>query len=212
MPEKPPTLNYKYAIFPTKPQQRHLSTQMKECRFQWNRAVKMRKRLKGSLQCFKLTPVLREILSIEKENTGPRPKAIARLQASFPDTEAQKLPRLYDLIKIFGKDFTVKPEHSDLERLTDERCPADRGTGGASPGAFIAAARCPGFDRGGCPGRGVAVAVGAVFCICSRSVGHWSACGSSSALPCSRIREQGNAAGGCVFRRGVGCALSMRII
>ena len=118
------TLNYKYAIFPTTPQRRHLSTQMKESRFQWNRAVKTRKRLKGSLQCFKVAPVLREIFSIQKfNNQHQRAKAIARAHASFPDCDTKDLPTLYDLNKIFGKAFPIRSEHIDFECLADELQP-----------------------------------------------------------------------------------------
>ena len=118
------TLNYKYAIFPTTPQRRHLSTQMKESRFQWNRAVKTRKRLKGSLQCFKVAPVLREIFSIQKDNTqGLRAKAIARAHESFPDCDTRDLPTLYDLNKIFGKAFPIRSEHIDFECLADQLQP-----------------------------------------------------------------------------------------
>ena len=114
------TLNYKYAIFPTKPQKRHLSRQMKECRIQWNRAVKTRRRLKGSLQCYKVGVVLCEVLSIQKGNTqGQRAKALARLQETVTDVSTKDLPVLYDLRKVFGKVFEISPEHLDLALLAD---------------------------------------------------------------------------------------------
>jgi transposase len=97
---------------------------MKECRFQWNRAVKTRRRLKGSLQCFKVAPVIREIFSIQKFNNQPlRAKAIARISESFPDCDARDLPTLYDLNTIFGKAFPIKAEHVDLHCLSEELQP-----------------------------------------------------------------------------------------
>ncbi|MAG41126.1 MAG: hypothetical protein CL951_04340 [Erythrobacteraceae bacterium] len=117
----PNHLNYKYAIFPTTPQRRHLGRQMRECRVQWNRAVATRKRVKASLQCFKAEPVLREVLSIQKDNSqGLRSKAINRLREAFPNCDPKDLPMLYDLRKIFGNAFAITAEHLDLGQLATE--------------------------------------------------------------------------------------------
>ena len=117
----PKTLNYKFALFPTTPQRRHLGRQMRECRIQYNRAVKTRKRLKGSLLCYKVEPVLREVLSIQKDNNQSlRANAISRLQESYPDISPRDLPTIYDIRNIFGRAFPITAKHLDLGKLASE--------------------------------------------------------------------------------------------
>ena len=114
-------LNYKYGIFPTAPQRKHLTRRMRECRLQYNRAVSTRKRLKGSLLCYKTLPVLHEVMGLEKDNTNPnRRTAIEKVGAAYPNIPKDKWSRIYDLKTIFGKAFDIRKRHCDLKVLAAE--------------------------------------------------------------------------------------------
>ena len=112
------TINYSYGLLVTEPQRKYLTRLMRESRIQYNRAVKTRRRLKGSLQCRKVGVVLRELLSVKKNNVGPRINAINKLAADYPKCSFSELTRLYDVRKILPpRSFKLRAEHTDIEKL-----------------------------------------------------------------------------------------------
>ena len=101
----PHLLNYKYEIFPTKPQRHQLYKILREGRIQWNRAVTVRKKLKRALTSGQFEYVINTILSEEKDNKqGRRRDAISKFLASYPGLDSHLGPRLYDddLLYIFA--------------------------------------------------------------------------------------------------------------
>ncbi len=96
-------LNYKYEIFPTKPQRGQLYTLLRQVRLQWNRAVTTRKKLKRALASGQFTYLLEKLSSEERNNNqGQRKRAIMKLMQVYPDVKAEDAPRLYDLRNIIG--------------------------------------------------------------------------------------------------------------
>ena len=94
------TINYSYGLLVTEPQRKYLTRLMRESRIQYNRAVKTRRRLKGSLQCRKVDVVLRELLSVKKNNAGGRISAINKLAGDYPNCSFEELTTLYDVCKL----------------------------------------------------------------------------------------------------------------
>lgn len=129
-----PTLNYKFRLYPTRPQRQALARQLREVRVQYNRAVALfgptppyrprrgrKTGLRGTLQCGKAGVVLRQILSLQKSNTqANRAKAISSLIDTYPTVPLEDLPLLYDLRGVFGKAFAIEPRHVDLSLLAAE--------------------------------------------------------------------------------------------
>jgi transposase len=105
-------LNYKFEIFPTKPQRDQLYKILRQVRIQWNRAVTIRRKLKRALVSGQFDYIIRTILSEEKDNTqGQRRKAISKLLATHPGVESRFGPRLYDTKNLVGnilEDFGPK--------------------------------------------------------------------------------------------------------
>jgi len=114
-------LNFRYAIFPTAPQVKQLDRQMKECRIQWNTAVRVRKNLKSALQSLRVEHVIKTVLGEQKQNTqSNRAKAISKLAPVYPQANGDELPILYDLRNLCGKAFEIEYRHLDLSLLSRE--------------------------------------------------------------------------------------------
>ena len=103
------TINYSYGLLVTEPQRKYLTRLMRESRIQYNRAVKTRRRLKGSLQCRKVGVVLRELLSVKKNNVGPRISAIKKRAEDYPNCSFEELTTLYDVRKILPPRLEKRP-------------------------------------------------------------------------------------------------------
>lgn len=74
----PNLLNYKYEIFPTRPQRTQLYRIHRESKYQWNKAVTIRKKLKAALVSDQIEYVINACLSAEKSDTqAQRVNAIA---------------------------------------------------------------------------------------------------------------------------------------
>lgn len=112
-------LNYKYEIFPTKPQKDQLYKVLRQVRLQWNRAVTIRKKLKRALTSGQFDYVISTLLSEERDNNqGQRRKAISKLLDSYPNVDHKDGPKLYDSKNIVGKaleDFG--PKYLDTKHL-----------------------------------------------------------------------------------------------
>ncbi len=112
-------LNYKFEIFPTKPQRNQLFKTLRQVRIQWNRAVTIRKKLKGALVSGQFNYVINTILSEERNNNqGQRKKAITKVLLLFPDVNSQDGPKLYDIKNLVGgvlEDFSR--EYLDVRHL-----------------------------------------------------------------------------------------------
>ena len=98
-----PHLNFKYGLFPTEPQRRHLSRIMQECRYQWNHAVYIRKQLLKALQCGHVAFILETLLSANKQDTqSQRRAAILKMASAKGWTDENRFPYLYDMQNILG--------------------------------------------------------------------------------------------------------------
>jgi len=96
-------LNYKYEIFPTKPQREQLYKILRQTRLQWNRAVTIRKKLKRALSSGQFEYVIKTCLSAGRSNTqGNRRKAIARFGSNFPELSFDQAASLYDIRNLIG--------------------------------------------------------------------------------------------------------------
>jgi len=99
-------LNYKYEIFPTKPQRYQLYKILRQVRLQWNRAVTTRKKLKRALISGQFDYVIKTLLSEEKNNNQyQRRKAISKFLDLYPDVDHKYGPKLYDTKNVVGKIF-----------------------------------------------------------------------------------------------------------
>lgn len=114
-------LNYKYEIFPTKPQKEQLYRILRQVRIQWNRAVTIRKKLKDALRSGQFGYVINELLSEEKNNNqGNRKKAIAKMIESYPNVAPENAPKFYDIKNIVGnilEDFGQ--QYLDIDLLVN---------------------------------------------------------------------------------------------
>jgi transposase len=117
-------LNYKYEIFPTRPQRAHLDQILRQARIQWNKAVIVRKKLKASLISGQIEFVLNACLSLhKKEWQAERKKAILNFQNSRPEFASlpnEDVAKLYDLSNITGEALPIELKHLDLKLLTEE--------------------------------------------------------------------------------------------
>jgi len=121
----PNVLNYKYEIFPTRPQRAQINRVLREARIQWNKAVTVRKKLKKTLVSGQLEHVLKTCLSANKSNKqGQRKRAILKFTNSnpyFQGLDIDSAGRLYDIKNDFGsvlKEVTKK--YLDVSILTEE--------------------------------------------------------------------------------------------
>ncbi len=115
-----PTLNYRYAIFPTRPQAQHLCQQMRRCRLQWDRATAIRRQLKGSLLSCRVKVLLNILLSSPKNDTNSNRAAAIQRRAEQDHIPLDQAGRWYDLRNIFGTAFQLKELHLDLAVLAEE--------------------------------------------------------------------------------------------
>lgn len=91
-------LNYKYEIFPTKPQRSQLYRILRESKIQWNKAVTIRKKLKRALVSGQFEYVINTCLSTEKNNfQGQRKKAIDKFCSQYSDMDFETAARCYDV-------------------------------------------------------------------------------------------------------------------
>lgn len=117
-----PNLNYEFAIFPTKPQRLHLNRRMRDCRWQWNYAVKTRDQLIKSLECLRVEHVLKTILlSLSKKaDTHVRKDAIKKMMEHHPEVPQGNWAKFYDLKIIFGNRYPITIAHLDVKVLAQE--------------------------------------------------------------------------------------------
>lgn len=117
-------LNYRYEIFPTRPQRLKLGRVLRQTKIQWNKAVTIRRKLKRSLISGQIEHVVKTCLSSEKMNTqGERRKAIQKFQQARPDLSLlnfDSAARIYDIKNLVGKVLEVRPEHLDLNLLAHD--------------------------------------------------------------------------------------------
>ena len=117
-------LNYKYEIFPTRPQKRQLGKVLRESRFQWNKAVTIRRKLKRALVSGQLDHVLKTTLSSEKDNQqAQRKSAILKFKQKNPNLENldfNSTAKLYDMNYLFGKILPVTENHLEISNLAKE--------------------------------------------------------------------------------------------
>ncbi|MBI5562800.1 MAG: helix-turn-helix domain-containing protein [Deltaproteobacteria bacterium] len=64
------TLSYKYEIFPTWPQRAQLYKILRQCRYQWNKAVTIRKKLKAALNSGQFEHVVNACLWRKERQAG----------------------------------------------------------------------------------------------------------------------------------------------
>ncbi len=97
-------LNYKYEIFPTKPQRMQLNRILRQTRIQWNKAVTIRKKLKAALVAGQFDHVVKKCLSLEKwDGQGNRRRAIERFMSTHDGLDCDSGARLYDIKNFVGK-------------------------------------------------------------------------------------------------------------
>ena len=119
-------LNYKYEIFPTEPQRRQLNRILRESRLQWNKAVTIRKKLKGALEAGQFEYVIRKCLAGEeakRETNHKRREAILKILEEHPYLDINSATMLYNLRNIIGKDYELdekKIQKLNLVSLSDE--------------------------------------------------------------------------------------------
>ncbi len=123
-------LNYKYEIFPTKPQRYQLFKILRQVRLQWNRAVTIRKKLIRALTSGQFDYVIETLLSEEKNNyQGQRRSTISKILELHPDVDVKDGPKLYDTKNLIGNLFDdfgskyldTKPLVNTLEKLHQEQ-------------------------------------------------------------------------------------------
>ena len=111
-------LNYKYEIFPTKPQRSQLNRILRETKIQWNKAVTIRRKLKTALVSGQFGHVVKSCLSSEKSNTqGRRSTAIKK---KYSDIDFDSAAKLYDIGNLVGKILDVDKRHLDIKVLAEE--------------------------------------------------------------------------------------------
>jgi len=117
-------LNYKYEIFPTKPQREQLNRTFRQTKIQWNKAVTIRKKLKSALMSGQFEHVIKTYLSAaaDKSNTSSnRKKAILKVQQSLPQIDFETAAKLYDIKNLVGKVLgELTPRHADIAFLVNE--------------------------------------------------------------------------------------------
>lgn len=117
-------LNYKYEIYPTRPQRQQLNRILRESRIQWNKAVTIRRKLKRSLASGQIEHVIKTCLSLEKNNKqAVRNKAILRFQETkeeFKSLDFDSAANLYDIKNLMGKTLEVEGKHLDIKLLSKE--------------------------------------------------------------------------------------------
>lgn len=116
-------LNYKYEIFPTKPQRIQLHRILRESKIQWNKAVTIRKKIKRALVSNQFEYVLNTCLSTEKNNLqGQRAKAIEKVRSQYPDMDFKTAAHCYEVKNIIGKVLGDLPllKLIDVKYLAEE--------------------------------------------------------------------------------------------
>lgn len=118
-------LNYKYEIFPTRPQRFQIGNVLRQARFQWNKAVGVRKKLKRSLETGQIEHVLKKCLSVPKSNEqAQRKSAIMKFKdsnADFQNLDFDSVSKLYDINTFFGSSLEkVTSKHVDIKVLEKE--------------------------------------------------------------------------------------------
>lgn len=116
----PNLLNYKYEIFPTKPQRAQFYRILRESKYQWNKAVTIRKKLKAALVSGQIEYVLNACLSAEKSDT--QAQRVNAIQKKYPDMDFEKAAVCYDVKNIIGNVLgDLAPEKFfDVKSLADE--------------------------------------------------------------------------------------------
>jgi len=100
----PHLLNYKYEIFPTRPQRVQLNRILRETRIQWNKAVIVRKKLKAALVAGQFDHVVKKCLSLEKwDGQGNRRRAIERFMSTHDGLDFDSAAKLFDIKNFAGK-------------------------------------------------------------------------------------------------------------
>ena len=103
-------LNYKYEIFPTSPQRKQLNRVLRESKYQWNKAVTIRKKLKKALEAGQFEYVIRKCLTGEegkRETNHKRKGAILKILEEHPSLNINSATKLYNLRNIIGKDYEL---------------------------------------------------------------------------------------------------------
>ncbi|MBI4697894.1 MAG: transposase [Nitrospirae bacterium] len=116
-------LNYKYEIFPTRPQRYQLNRILRESRIQWNKAVTIRKKLKTALLSGQIKHVVNACLSSDKKARGKRPGAIKKFQDENPSLSVLDLKstaRLYDVKNLVGKLIDINDRCFDANVIIQQ--------------------------------------------------------------------------------------------
>ena len=118
----PHLLNYKYEIFPTKPQRTQLNKILRQTKIQWNKAVTIRRKLKASLLAGQFDHVVKKCLSLEKwGGQVNRRKAIERFMQTHPGLDFDSAAKLYDIKNLVGKTIeTIDKRFLDIAILATE--------------------------------------------------------------------------------------------
>lgn len=99
-----PYLNYKYEIFPTKPQKAQIYRILRETRLQWNKAVNIRKKLKAALVSGQIEYIINTCLSTEKnDNQANRRYAIEKICSLYPNITFETAAHCYNVKNLIGK-------------------------------------------------------------------------------------------------------------
>lgn len=116
----PNLLNYKYEIFPTRPQRAQLYRILRESKYQWNKAVTIRKKLKAALVSGQIEYVINACLSAEKSDT--QAQRVNAIQKKYPDMDFEKATVCYDFKNIIGNVLGDLPPEKlfDVKSLADE--------------------------------------------------------------------------------------------
>lgn len=89
-------LNYKFEIFPTKPQRQQLNRILKEAKIQWNKGVTIWKKLRIALNTGQIDYVVRTCLSAGQEKSDTNYQRIPKFGSLFTSSLKSLFLRMLD--------------------------------------------------------------------------------------------------------------------
>lgn len=116
-------LNYKFEIFPTKPQRQQFNKILRETKYQWNKGVTIWKKLRTSLNTGQIEHVVKTCLLAGQEKSDTnynRKKAILKLQDTHKNIDLESASKLYDIKNLVGKIIEIDVRHLDVRVLSKE--------------------------------------------------------------------------------------------
>ncbi len=102
------TLNYKYEIFPTRPQREKINTLLFQCSQQWNKAVETHIKLHKAIGRGQFEYIINKIIEVKSQknnNQHIRRTGIEKFRQSRPGLSFEEAAPLYDLIRMFSKSL-----------------------------------------------------------------------------------------------------------